>query len=339
MELLLILIYVSFCAVIFKIFRIPVNQWSLATSALGGIIGIALLLLTMNYNHPFTKEARIYFATTPIIPDVRGRVTEVVAKANEPLKPGDVLFKIDATVYEAAAESAKALVAGAIADRDRTKQAFDRYDSGNRNARAQGLNLPFSELDVENRRGLYLAAQAAYENALAKQIEAQFNLEQTVVRAPTAGYVTQVGLRPGMMAVPLPLRPVMTFVHTNDSMLVGAFQQNALQRVIPGDDAEIAFDAVPGRIFKGKSRAVIGAISQGQLQAGGVLIDPSQIKGEGRALAQIDIIDDISEFNIPLGSAAQVALITHHWHHLSVLRRILLRMISWRNFVYLEGHG
>lgn len=338
MELLLILIYVSFCYVIFKIFRIPVNQWSLATATLGGIVGIAMLLLVMNYNHPFTKEARIYFATTPIIPDVKGRVVEVLAEANKPLKTGDVLFRIDATVYQAAADSAKAKVAETLADRDRTKQSFDRYDSGNRNARAAGLNLPFSELDVENRRGLYLAAQAAYENAQAKQVEADFNLEQTVVRAPTAGYVTHVGLRPGMMAVPLPLRPVMTFVHTDDSTLAAAFQQNALQRVMPGDDAEIAFDAVPGRIFKGKSRAVVGAIAQGQLQAGGVLIDPSQIKGEGRALAIIDITDDISAYNIPLGAEAQVALITHHWHHLSVLRRILLRMVSWRNFIYTEGH-
>jgi hypothetical protein len=42
---MLILIHVSICYVIFKIFKIPINQWSLATSALGGIIGIALLLL------------------------------------------------------------------------------------------------------------------------------------------------------------------------------------------------------------------------------------------------------------------------------------------------------
>ena len=338
MELLLALIYVSFCYVIFKIFRIPVNQWSLATATLGGLVGIAAILLVMNYNHPFTKQARIYFVTTPIIPDVKGRVLEVPVTPNEPLKPGDVLFKIDPTVYQAEAESAKAQVAEAIANRDRTKQAFDRYDFGNRNALAAGKNLPFAEIDVENRRGVYLAAEASYESALAKQREADFNLAQTVVRAPTAGYVTQVGLRPGMMAVPLPLRPVMTFVHTDDRMLVGAFQQNSLQRVRAGDDAEIAFDAVPGRIFKGKVNTVIDAISQGQIQAGGVLIDPSQIKGEGRALALIEITDDISGYNIPVGAAAQVALITHHWHHLSLLRRILLRMISWENYIFLEGH-
>ena len=65
MELLLILIYVSICYVIFKLFRIPVNQWSLATAALGGIIGISLILLIMNYNHPFTNNARSIFRSPP----------------------------------------------------------------------------------------------------------------------------------------------------------------------------------------------------------------------------------------------------------------------------------
>ena len=45
MELLLILIYISICYVVFKVFKIPVNQWSLATATLGGIVGIVLLLL------------------------------------------------------------------------------------------------------------------------------------------------------------------------------------------------------------------------------------------------------------------------------------------------------
>ena len=76
MELLLILIYVSICYVVFKVFKIPVNQWSLATATLGGIIGIVLLLLIMNYNHPFTKNARIYFSVTPVLPGVRGRVVD-----------------------------------------------------------------------------------------------------------------------------------------------------------------------------------------------------------------------------------------------------------------------
>ena len=51
MELLLILIYVSICYAVFKIFRIPVNQWSLATAVLGEIVGIVLILLVVALNH------------------------------------------------------------------------------------------------------------------------------------------------------------------------------------------------------------------------------------------------------------------------------------------------
>ena len=72
MELLLILTYAAICVAVFKLFRIPVNQWSLSTAALGGIFGLSLLFITMAYNHPFSMNARIYFAVTPILPAVRG---------------------------------------------------------------------------------------------------------------------------------------------------------------------------------------------------------------------------------------------------------------------------
>ena len=34
----------------------------------------------------------------------------------------------------------------------------------------------------------------------------------------------------------------------------------------------------------------------------------------------------------------QAAIYTHHWHHVSLIRKILLRMRSWQNYVFLEGH-
>jgi len=126
MELLLILIYVSICYAVFKIFRIPVNQWSLATSALGGIIGIALLLLIMNYNHPFTSNARIYFAVTPVLPSVRGRVIDVPAPANAPLKEGDVLFRIDPAPYQFVVDQKKAALAEAEQNVKQLKAGLDQ---------------------------------------------------------------------------------------------------------------------------------------------------------------------------------------------------------------------
>ena len=82
--------------------------------------------------------------------------------------------------------------------------------------------------------------------------------------------MTQLFLRPGMMAVPLPLRPVMVFIHKEEQSLAAAFQQNALQRVNVGDEAEIAFDATPGRVFKGKvARAILDVVVAGASPADG----------------------------------------------------------------------
>jgi multidrug resistance efflux pump len=170
--------------------------------------------------------------------------------------------------------------------------------------------------------------------------DAQYDLDQTVVRAPGAGFVTQVALRPGVYVTPLQVRPAMVFVNTEmkDSVLGAAFQQNSLQRVKSGDDAEVAFDAVPGRVFKGRVSLVLDAIAAGQLQASGSLIDLGERTEGGRAIAVLDIEDDMSGYNIPLGAAGQAAIYTEHVHHLSLLRKILLRMRSWENYLFLEGH-
>src|SRR6516165_5786966 len=375
MELLLILIYVSICYVTFKVFRIPVNQWSLATAALGGIIGIALLLLIMNYNHPFTKNARIYFAVTPVLPTVRGRVIEVPVKENAPLKEGDVLFRIDPKPFEYVVEQKKAALAEAEQNVRQLKAALDQASAATEKANAQfelaqqnydrqaelfqkrviaqatldtyTRNLETARQSLNGAKAEEERARLAYSSNIegvnttvarlrAELGDAEWDLEQTVTRAPAAGFATQVALRPGVYVVPAPLRPVMVFVNTDvkDQALGAAFQQNSLQRVKAGD----AFDAVPGRVFKGHVRQVLDAIAAGQIQPTGALVDFAERTAGGRALALIDVTDDMSGYQIPLGAAAQVAIYPEHWHHVSLLRKILLRMRSWQNYVFLEGH-
>ena len=81
-----------------------------------------------------------------------------------------------------------------------------------------------------------------------------------------------------------------------------------------------------------------GAIAAGQLATSSALVEPETRTTAGRALAILDVTDDMSGYNIPIGSAAQAAIYTHHWHHVSLIRKILLRMRSWQNYVFLEGH-
>jgi len=100
-----------------------------------------------------------------------------------------------------------------------------------------------------------------------------------------------------------------------------------------------AIDALPGQIIKGKVRhLMIDAIATGQLQATGALQDMGASITDGRAVAIIDIEDDTSGYNLPSGSATQVAGYTPFAHYFAIFRRILLRMRSWENYVFLEGH-
>ena len=380
MELLLVLIYVSICIVIFKVFSIPVNQWSLSTAVLGGIVGIALLLLTMNYNHPFTTNARIYFPVTPILATVKGRVVEVPVQSNTPLKEGDVLFRVDPKPFQYVVDEKKAALAEAEQNVDQLKASLDQataavgkadaqlqlaqqnydrqaelfakdviaqatLDTANRNLDAAKQTLAGAKAEEERARLAFKSEIGGVNTTVATRraelADAEFDLDQTTTRAAGPGFVTQVSLRPGMYLIPAQLRTAMLFVNTakSDQELGAAFDQNAMQRVVAGNDAEVAFDAVPGRVFKAKVRSVVDAIAAGQLISALTLIEPETRTTAGRAVAIIDVTDDVSDYQIPLGATAQVAIYSEHWHHLSLLRKILLRMRSWQNYVFLEGHG
>lgn len=101
-----------------------------------------------------------------------------------------------------------------------------------------------------------------------------------------------------------------------------------------GDEAEMAFDAIPGRVFQAKVIVVADVISQGQVQASGNLINPEdRSKIPGRAVTRLQITDDMSSYQLPAGSTAQVAVYTQHLAALVVIRRILLRMKSWLSYI------
>lgn len=72
MDLLIILTYVAFAWAMFKIFKIPVNKWTIPTAALGGIFIVSGLILLMNYNHPYTFKAQKAVISIPVVPQVTG---------------------------------------------------------------------------------------------------------------------------------------------------------------------------------------------------------------------------------------------------------------------------
>jgi len=375
MDLLLILTYAALCIAIFKVFKIPLNKWTVPTAVLGGIVLIGTLILLMNYNHPYTQIGNQVFSTTPIVSGVRGRVIEVPVEPNQPLKQGDVLFRIDPVPYQAEVDKLEAQVkeasqgalgleaqlqekeaalAKAMAERDKAQREFGRYQRGfdkgaftaqQLDTRRQAYKAAQATVDVANtnieQAQIALDSEIGGENTtvarlLADLRKAEFNLAQTTVYAPTDGFATQLALRPGVMAVPLPLAPVMTFVHTEELVYTAAFRQNSLQRLKSGFEAEFIFRALPGKVFQGEIIDVIPAIGESQFQARGALLGTDALRTNGRVLVKLKVNDDLEPYQLPMGTAVEVAVYSDSFSHVSIMRKVLIRMKSWQNYLYLD---
>ncbi|MFA0232750.1 biotin/lipoyl-binding protein, partial [Vibrio sp. 10N.261.45.A7] len=210
MDMLIILTYTSLCIIVFKLFKIPLNKWTVPTAVLGGVAVLSAIMIAMNFNHPYAKFSKEYFVTVPIIPEVAGTVEEVFVQPNVPVKRGDVLYtikndkqefallKAEAALEEAktvayqneeallAAKSitdkANAVVAKATANRNRTLTTYTRYKEAHDNA---GSNSPFTEQDVDRQRELYIAAQAQLDAAEAA-VEAAEADERRILLSTTS---------------------------------------------------------------------------------------------------------------------------------------------------------
>ncbi|KFC00009.1 multidrug resistance efflux pump [Trabulsiella guamensis ATCC 49490] len=377
MDLLIILTYVALAWAIFKIFKIPVNKWTVPTAALGGVFIVSGLILLMNYNHPYTFQAQKAVISIPITPQVTGVVSEVTNKQNTLIKKGEVLFRIDATRYQARVNRLEADLITAVhnvdamkgqlneaiantqrvsAERDRLYKDYQRYLKG-----SQARVNPFSESNIDNARQNYLAQDAMVKSSVAEQAqvksqldsvlngeqsqiaslraqlaEARYNLEQTVVRAPSNGYATQVLIRPGTYAAALPLRPVMVFIPEQKRQIVAQFRQNSLLRLEPGDDAEVVFNALPGQVFSGKLTSILPVVPGGSYQAQGTLQSLNVVPGSDGVIALIELAPAADVDALPDGIFAQVAVYSDHFSHVSVMRKVLLRMTSWMHYLYLD---
>ncbi len=163
---------------------------------------------------------------------------------------------------------------------------------------------------------------------------ARWDLDQTVVRAPTDGYVPQKILRPGQMATALGVKPLMVFVTGERPTLVASFHQRVLSDIKPGLPGEAVFDAYPGRSFKVSVRRVLTAIREGELDTGGQIVTGTPVTAPGYVPVVFDYDEDVAGLNLPVGAAASIAIYTERAHALSILRKIIIRIHSWENYVF-----
>jgi multidrug resistance efflux pump len=250
-------------------------------------------------------------------PQVRGRVIEVPAEGNRPMKKGEVLFRIDPTPYQLQVNELEAQLQLAQT-RLRQSRELARSGAGNR-------------FDVER----YETESAQYQ---AKLANARWELEQTTVYAPADGTAINVQLRPGSFAVPLPVTPAMSFVE-DEHQVIALYHQNELHQVKPGNEAEIVLRTLPGRIIKAKVDSIVWAQGQGQLPVSGMLPQTGvQPLPPGRFAVKLALDEKSREIFLAAGAGGDAAIYTEHGKAIHIIRKVILRVGSITNYLILKLH-
>jgi multidrug resistance efflux pump len=374
MSWILALIYCAVLWLVFA--KLKLMKLSLPVAVVAASVGpslIILLLLCAQYLHPFTTVARSFQEVVPVIPQLRqaGRVTEVSVERNTPIKKGDVLFRVDEVPYRnsvsrltAALEEAnqgekvaEASVELAQASLTRTEATL-KFATDNRDRIARLFeSKAASQQDFDFASNQYAEADAAFSQATAsltqarlsvnlakakidqvatQLADAQYDLDQTTVRAPGDGYVTNLQLREGMLVGGPGAGAIMSFVledrDTNRGVIVAAFNQKNFLRLKPGQYAEVALHGYPGQIFTGRVVNAIDVSGAGQLTASGIL--PSDLGGSQPTLFAARIkLDNGDELRLPGGSQAEVAVYTEELQIAGVPVMFLIRAQSWLRYV------
>lgn len=333
---------------------------------------IVALLFCAQYFHPYTNEAIVLSRVVPIAAQVtqRGRVVDVPVKPNTPLAAGDVLFRIDPTPYQNtiaqltsaldqakqnakyAQESVKLSQASldratssmdyATKTRNRQQELMDQ-DAGSQQNLDTAINA-FNEADAALSAANVNLSQArlAVETAMLKvdQTEtqlanAQYDLQQTTVVAPSGGYVTNVQLREGAM-VGAVSGAVMSFVLESDpdemGVVVAAFTQKNFLRIQPGQYCEVALHSYPGQIFPARVVNAIDVSGDGQWTASGTL--PTTLAGGRPTSFAVRVrIDEAEGLRIPGGTRAHVAVYTQDVQIAAIPIMFVIRAQSWLHYL------
>jgi multidrug resistance efflux pump len=316
------------------------------------VLAVAIALfayhLLADRTTPYTDQATVQAYVVNIAPDVSGRVKAVNVVDNQKVKAGDVLFTIDAERYQIAVETADAQMASAgqavgastaalaaaqarlavsqtnlVNEKLQSARVFELVDKGYR-PKADGdtsrasLNSSTAEVerakaDVEQARQNLgpKGANAQIQSAQAAISKARRDLADTVVRAPGDGDVSNLQLAPGRYVGAG--QTVLTFIDANATWIDAQMRENSLEHIKVGDVVGIAFDARPGRVYKGRVEGIGGGVDNRDVDsATGLPIlknDSGWVRDPQRFAVHVKL-DPHSKVG-PLGVGSQASLVVY----------------------------
>ena len=301
--LIILSIYAVLIWLIF--FQFKWLAWNRTAHVFVGLVGLVIALVVVAMLNTKTPSGRVTVMgqVVEIAPLVSGVVERVSIEPNVPIEEGAELFALDARPYQYALDQAEA----------RAKIAQITYD---RKAKLNsGASATISQQELDE-------AQAQLDQATAQLEIAKYNLEQTVVLAPSAGIATALRLAPGEQASAM--KPVIPFIKADGLRLIGVFRQNGAPAITEGGEIQIAFSGDPGRIHKTKVQAISPGDSSGQILVSGELAGASDVGSSTDLIVIVDWPEDFPEDLRRLGMTGSATVFGPDAGAMGVLAKVLL---------------
>lgn len=354
--------------------RDPVRIWTVIILLLLAVLFGWYLMA--DRHTPYTTQARLHALVVPVAPLISGYVEDVQVGNNQRVTAGEVLFRINTDTYElvlAAAETdlqsarqavgvskagvaaAAASVKAAEANRTQAEQDAERMrairaeDPGALSER----RLQYAEATLASAKANVEAAEAELERArqdlgmqddnnvriMQAQVaiaDAKLNISRAMVHAPDDGVVTNVRVDRGNFAGAG--QPQLTFIAVDNVWVQADFTENNLGHLRPGNEVEILFDAVPGRVLRGTVRGTgygvdVDTAALGELPT--IENDTSWLRDAQRFPVLVDVdTGEIETLGVRVGSQASVTVYTGDRPVLNKLARLRMKIMSYLTYAY-----
>jgi HlyD family secretion protein len=209
-----------------------------------------------------SASGRIQPETEVIIrPDVSGEIIELAVNEGDFVRTGDLLVRIKPDIYQAQIDN---LNAALLTQQSRMEQAranmLQAEVEYEKNQKLYDQNL-VSELEYkqslnnyEAQKANFKAAEYQIESARAQLRQAQEELEQTVVRAPQDGTITQLAVEQGERVLgqaQMSGTEMMRVARLEQMEIEVDVNENDIVNVSLADTASLEVDAYPNRSFEG----------------------------------------------------------------------------------------
>ncbi len=325
---LLTIIYSSFYLLFFKklkLFQESVRNISIFAGI--GVVMIGTIVYAWWTFAPTTVDGRVFSFVIPIVPNVKGQVIEVPAKPLIAMEKGDVLYKIEPAPYQFAVDSLAASIEQARAQRLLAEIEVKRTTELVRATAGAQAELDRWKAELAGAEASIVGLQAQLGNA-------QWQLDETVVRAPHDGYVVNLQLRPGNYVTTMPIAAAMAFVSDETHEVVASFSQSAIRRINIGDSVDMVFAVRPGEVYTGKISHIVKASGAAQLSASGVIPTITGTPAASRWVVRVAFDDPEAAAELPQSAtASNLAVYTQSGKPVHVISKVVIRMSAWTGYL------